>query len=163
MRKTLFGLTAGLLLAGTSLAIAQTNPAPSPPQESPPAAKTTEPSAPKANEPAATKAATPQQMWYSRQGDEVRASKLIGAKVVNAANETVGDVNEIVLTKDGKITAVVVGVGGFLGIGEREVAVNFSSMNLKRDQSNNLVVSTNATQESLKAAPVWHWDESAKK
>jgi sporulation protein YlmC with PRC-barrel domain len=102
-------------------------------------------------------------MWYSRQADEMRASKLIGTRVLNSANETVGDVNEIVLTKDGKVAAVILGIGGFLGIGEREVAVNFNSIAMTRDQNNNLVLTVNATKDSLTAAPAWRWDEGTKK
>ena len=43
----------------------------------------------------------------------MRVSKLMGTKAVNTANETIGDINEIVL---GKVAAMIVGVGGFLGI-----------------------------------------------
>ena len=136
MRTTLLGLSTGLLMAGSSLVFAQTAPAPA---ESPPAAKATEPPA--------AKTTGAQQMWYSRQAEEVRASKLIGTRVVNAAKETVGDVNEIVLTKDGKVAAVVLGVGGFLGMGEREVAVNFNSIQMSRDQNNNLVLTVDTTKE----------------
>jgi sporulation protein YlmC with PRC-barrel domain len=150
MRTTLLGLTTGLLLAGSSLVFAQTSPAP----EAPPTAKPTEPPA--------AKTTGAQQLSYSRQADDMRASKLIGAKVVNAANETVGNVNEVILTKDGKVAAVILGVGGFLGIGEHEVAVNFNSIRMNRDQSNHLFLSVNATKESLKDAPAWRWDESKK-
>jgi sporulation protein YlmC with PRC-barrel domain len=152
MRAILLGLTAGLLLAGSSLVFAQTSPAPAPTPEAPPAAKPTEPPVTGA-----------QQLWYSRQADVLRASKLIGTTVVNAANERVGDVNEVVLTKDGKVAAVVLGVGGVLGIGEREVAVNFNSIRMNRDQSDNLVLTVNATKENLKDAPAWRWDDSQKK
>ena len=99
-----------------------------------------------------------QPMWYSHQADEMRASKLIGTKVVNAANESIGDINEIVLGKDGKVAAVIIGVGGFLGMGEREVAVNFDSLRMNRDSSNNLVLTVNATKDVLKGAPEWRWD-----
>ena len=99
-----------------------------------------------------------QPMWYAHQADETRASKLIGTKVVNTANETIGDINEIVLGKDGKVAAVIIGVGGFLGMGEREVAVNFDSLRMSRDSSNNLVLTVNATKDVLKGAPEWRWD-----
>lgn len=161
MRPTLLGLATALLMAGTSIVLAQTSPAPAP--ETPPAAKPTEPLATNPTESPAARTTGTQQTWYSRQADDMRASKLIGTRVVNAANETVGDINEIVLTKDGKVAAVILGVGGFLGMGEREVAVNFNSINMKRDQKNNLVLTVNATKESLKAAPAWRWDDSAKK
>ena len=52
-----------------------------------------------------------------------RASKLMGLDVYNENNEKLGDVNEIILDKSGKVTAVVIGVGGFLGMGEHDVAV----------------------------------------
>lgn len=52
-----------------------------------------------------------------------RASKLTGLNVYNNANEKVGDVNELIIGKDGRVEAVVIGVGGFLGLGERNVAV----------------------------------------
>ena len=99
-----------------------------------------------------------QPMWYANQADEMRASKLIGSKVVNTANESIGDVNEIVLGKNGKVAAVIIGVGGFLGMGEREIAMNFNSLRMSRDSSNNLVLTVNATKDVLKGAPEWRWD-----
>ena len=92
----------------------------------------------------------------------MRASKLIGSKVRNTANENVGDINELIVDKDGKVVAAVVGVGGFLGIGEREVALDFKSLNIKYDpsamtQSGAITVTVNATKDSLKAAPAWTW------
>jgi sporulation protein YlmC with PRC-barrel domain len=99
-------------------------------------------------------------MWYSPQPDQMRASKLIGTGVVNTANERVGEINEVVLGKDGKVAAIIIGVGGFLGIGEREVAVNYDSLRMNRDSNNNLVVTVNATKDTLKAAPAWRWDTS---
>jgi len=97
-----------------------------------------------------------QPQWYTQHGNEMRASKLIGTTVINNANEPIGKISELVLGKDGKVTAVVIGVGGFLGIGERDVAVNFESLRLAQD-SNNTKVSLNATKDSLKAAPQWQW------
>jgi hypothetical protein len=56
------------------------------------------------------------------------ASKLIGTTVVGANNESIGDVNDILLDRNGQAVAVVVGVGGFLGIGEKDVAVAFDQL-----------------------------------
>jgi len=105
--------------------------------------------------PVVTSSSQPQ--WYTHQGSEMRASKLIGTTVRNAANESIGSINEVVLGKDGKVAAVVIGVGGFLGMGEREVAVNFDSLRVAQDESNRTVVSLDATKDSLKAAPEWRW------
>jgi hypothetical protein len=56
------------------------------------------------------------------------ASKLIGTTVVGANNESIGDVNDVLLEPNGQAIAVIVGVGGFLGIGEKDVAVSFSQL-----------------------------------
>jgi sporulation protein YlmC with PRC-barrel domain len=87
----------------------------------------------------------------------MRASKLIGTRVNNEAGERMGEVNEIVLSKDGKVAAVIIGVGGFLGMGEHEVAVKFESLRLTQDANNNTIVAMSATKDSLKAAPEWRW------
>jgi len=97
-----------------------------------------------------------QMQWYSHQASELRASKLIGTAVRNTANESIGNINEVILSKDGKVAAVVIGVGGFLGIGEHEVAVNFNSLRLSDDGGKTLVT-MDATKDSLKAAPQWTW------
>jgi sporulation protein YlmC with PRC-barrel domain len=52
-----------------------------------------------------------------------RASKLIGVNVYNDNNEKIGDINELIVDKSGKVDNVVLGVGGFLGMGEHYVAV----------------------------------------
>ena len=57
-----------------------------------------------------------------------RASKLVGLSVYNEKNESVGSINDILADKNGKIVAVVIGVGGFLGVGEHLVAVPFDKV-----------------------------------
>ncbi|HMI15857.1 MAG TPA: PRC-barrel domain-containing protein, partial [Bradyrhizobium sp.] len=47
-----------------------------------------------------------------------RASKVVGLSVYNDKNESVGSINDLLTDKNGKVTAVVIGVGGFLGVGE---------------------------------------------
>jgi sporulation protein YlmC with PRC-barrel domain len=99
-------------------------------------------------------------IWYTTQNNEMRASKLIGTSIYNAANENVGDINEILLDSSGKVAAVIVGVGGFLGLGERDVAVNFNSIKMNRDANGNNVLMINTTKEALKSAPAWTWSKS---
>ncbi len=94
-------------------------------------------------------------VWYQRADDDWSASEIIGTQVRNTAGEEIGDVNEIILANDGKVRAVVIGVGGFLGMGERDVAVEFNSLKLSRDSDNDEVITVNATKESLKSAPQW--------
>ena len=95
--------------------------------------------------------------YFSKYSNEMRASKLIGTAVRNPAGETIGDINEILLDKSGKVAAVIVGVGGFLGMGEREIAVAFESIQMIRDRDGKDVLTVNATKDTLKTAPVWNW------
>jgi sporulation protein YlmC with PRC-barrel domain len=59
---------------------------------------------------------------------EWRASKLVGVNVYNEANEKIGDINEVILDKSGKTANVILGVGGFLGMGEHYVAVAYDKL-----------------------------------
>ena len=57
-----------------------------------------------------------------------RASKLVGVDVYGPNKEKVGDINEVLIDRNGKAEAIVIGVGGFLGIGEKDVAVPFDQV-----------------------------------
>lgn len=57
-----------------------------------------------------------------------RASKLVGLAVYNDSNEKLGDISEILLDKSGRINAVIIGVGGFLGVGQHDIAVMFDKL-----------------------------------
>jgi sporulation protein YlmC with PRC-barrel domain len=137
MKKLIF--PAALLVAGSSAALAQ--------MTSPPATTTTPP-------PAATAPSTStNSMFHSAKTGELRASQLIGTRVQNPAGETIGDINEVILSRDGKVSAVVVGVGGFLGIGERNVAVSYEQIRVTFDQNGRAAIQLNATADQLRAAP----------
>ena len=82
------------------------------------------------NAPANTQASAPanqDRAMVLKQG-EWRGSKLTGLTVYNNNDERVGDINELIVGKDGRIESVVLGVGGFLGIGEHDVAVPFGQV-----------------------------------
>ena len=57
-----------------------------------------------------------------------RASKMIGLDVYNEQNEKIGDINEVLLDKSGKLDGVVIGVGGFLGMGQRDIKVEWTKL-----------------------------------
>jgi sporulation protein YlmC with PRC-barrel domain len=59
---------------------------------------------------------------------EWQASKLIHMNVYNNQNEKIGDIKELMLDKNGKIDTVAIGVGGFIGMGERDVAIKFDQL-----------------------------------
>src|SRR5690349_11404208 len=60
----------------------------------------------------------------------MRTDQLVGKSVYNSAGERVGEIDEIVVNRNSRATAAVVGVGGFLGIGEKKVVVPFDSMRI---------------------------------
>ena len=69
-------------------------------------------------------------MFMPAFGAEVmwRSSKLIGLNVYNDQNEKLGDINEILLDKSGKVEGVVIGVGGFLGLGKHDIKVQMGKL-----------------------------------
>ena len=74
-----------------------------------------------------------------------RASKLMGLNVYNDANEKLGDINELILDKDGKVSAVVIGVGGFLGMGEHDIAVSMDKLKFKEEAVRMSATTTSTT------------------
>src|SRR3954470_21384755 len=78
-----------------------------------------------------------------------RASKVVGLSVYNDKNESVGSINDLLTDKNGKITAVVIGVGGFLGVGEHLVAVPFEKVKFSTEP----VVYTGAANAPAGARP----------
>ena len=81
------------------------------------------------------------------------ASNLIGKSVVNAENESVGEINDLVTNSNGKIIAALIGVGGFLGLGEKDVAVSFNDLKLVRDENNAVTAMLDTTKDALSQAP----------
>jgi len=114
MRKFVYGA----LLASTMLvpAFAQTNP---PPSSTPSAQPSTPP---------ATSSSSSATVAPKAQGDMWRSSKLIGLNVYNDQNEKLGDISEILLDKSGKVDGVVIGVGGFLGMGKHDIMVKLDKL-----------------------------------
>jgi hypothetical protein len=111
------------------------------------------------------------QVW----GDEIRrdqsdvaftsltADDLVGTSVYGANDDWVGEISELAVTEDGQISAVIVDVGGFLGIGARSVALDMEQIQLRRTEgglfTDDLRAYVNATEEELEALP--EWDEDA--
>jgi len=74
-----------------------------------------------------------------------RASKLDGLDVYNNNNEKIGDISEMLLDESGKVQAVVVGVGGFLGMGEHDVAIPFDQVKFVNEPRANTAAANNTT------------------
>jgi len=85
--------------------------------------------------------------------DEMFSSKLKGLSVTNQKDETIGEITDLAI-KNHELDALILSVGGFLGMGEHYVAVSPSSVNVRYDaKDNKWLASMNTTKEALKAAP----------
>ena len=83
-----------------------------------------------------------------------RASKVIGSSVLNEANETIGKIDDLLVTRDGKEPYAVLSIGGFLGIGTHLVVVRYDSL---RFDSNNKIVLPGGTKEGLTMLPAFEY------
>jgi sporulation protein YlmC with PRC-barrel domain len=120
----------------------------------------------------------------AQQESDWLASSLIGRTVYNSEEQSLGSINDVILDQEGQVVAVLIGVGGFLGIGGKDVGVNFAALQFEErrveapppsagqatgpmggttppaaaeddaDHSNMIVV-LNVTEEELKAAPAF--------
>ena len=97
----------------------------------------------------------------AQQSTDWRGSKLIGASVYGPDNASIGEINDVVVGTDGKIGAVVVGVGGFLGVGEKDVALPFESISVTRkpDSASIDKITVSYTKDQLKNAPKFAYYE----
>jgi sporulation protein YlmC with PRC-barrel domain len=90
------------------------------------------------------------------QPGQMRATQLDGATVYDTRNQKVGDVKDIILDRDGKVAAVVIDVGAFLGIGGKNVAVSMNDLKITQDSNSNRPrVAVDMTKDQLKAAQVF--------
>src|SRR5262245_50152164 len=139
-------LTTALSAALATAAFAQTSTPPSSPDT--PAAKT-ESSSP----PAAKSEPGKLNFVSSQKPDQWLASKFKGTDVVGSDNEKIGDVSDILFDKSGKVEAIIIGVGGFLGVGAKEVALAPNSFDVVPGQNGSPdKLKLSATKDQLKDA-----------
>ena len=84
-----------------------------------------------------------------------RASKVIGANVVNEAKEVVGKIDDLIIAPSDKIPFAVISVGGFLGVGTKYVVVQASLLEI----SSTTILLPGATKEALKALPPYEYSK----
>jgi sporulation protein YlmC with PRC-barrel domain len=77
-----------------------------------------------------------------------RSSKLIGVNVYNNNNEKIGDISDMLVDRNGKVQTVILGVGGYLGMGEHLVAVKFEQLTWVNEPVRNATTSNNAVPAS---------------
>jgi sporulation protein YlmC with PRC-barrel domain len=109
------------------------------------------------NQLAYTNARDNRETWASVDWSTMTTEDLTGVQVNGSNDNWVGEISELVLGDDGKtITHAVIDVGGWLGIGERPVAMTFEQIDLRRDADNDSVIAyVDATEEELENMPEW--------
>jgi sporulation protein YlmC with PRC-barrel domain len=137
MNKIALSLAAAVAVAATLPAFAQAPKAPTPAQ------------------PAATAAAAkiPTGVFYRGQGPTqyLAKTRLIGAKVLNKDGIVIGDIEDLIIGTDNKIDGVIMGVGGFLGAGEKKIGVRYEALKIERKDGKQTVSLPQATKEVLAA------------
>jgi len=89
------------------------------------------------------------------QPGQIRATQMDGSTVYDAQNQKVGDVKDIILDRDGKVAAVVLDVGAFLGIGGKNVAIGMSDLKITQDDNNKPRFTVDMTKDQLKSAQAY--------
>ena len=91
-------------------------------------------------------------------GTGYRSSKIVGSAVMNDNKESIGKIDDLIITRDAPGTVAVISVGGFLGIGGKLVAVPFSELQATPDNSGFIL--SGATKDNLSNLPEFKYNNS---
>ena len=114
--------------------------------------KTTTVVTPSTAAPMVTAATTP--IATTRPGDHL-TSEIVGRNVYSKTGEKIGDVNDLLVDGSGKVTGVVIGVGGFLGVGEKAVALPYAALTTTLDDKGERRLTVDVTKDALQKAPTF--------
>jgi hypothetical protein len=84
-----------------------------------------------------------------------RASKVIGSSIVNDANETIGKIDDLLVTRDGKEPYAVLSVGGFLGMGTHMVVIRYDNLKF----ADNKIMLPGGTKDGLRMLPTFQYSK----
>ena len=170
--RTLIGATAFVSL--TAVAVAQTSTQPTAPAPAAPATASPTTATPAPGAPASQSAATSEEKsnwgirtvdpttlrltFYTVRPADMLASNLLELDVYNLQNEEVGEIEDVIIDNGKAIKAVVISVGGFLGLGERHVAIEPGAIAITRSDAGELRAVVNSTRDDLKNAPEFRFE-----
>lgn len=107
---------------------------------------------------AQTAVTTTQEVFIKAQPTDVLSANLIGLNVTNEANETIGEIKDLILSQ-GQLSGYILSVGGFLGLGERYVIVRPSAVKVTYDENGKKWHAVmNASKDQLKTAPEFKYE-----
>jgi len=89
------------------------------------------------------------------QPGQIRATQMDGSTVYDSQNQKLGDIKDIILDKDGKVAAVILDVGAFLGVGGKYVAVGMNDLKITQDNNNKPRFAVDMTKDQLKSAQAY--------
>src|SRR5438270_6490509 len=105
---------------------------------------------------ASTSTSTPAKVTATQlQPGQIRATQMDGSTIYDSQNQKVGDIKDIILDKDGKVAAVVLDVGAFLGIGGKYVAVGMNDLKITQENNNKPRFAVDMTKDQLKSAQAY--------
>ena len=90
--------------------------------------------------------------------DSVTVTDWYKQDVYDPTNNKIGEIMDVLVDKSGRVTSLIVGVGGFLGAGEKDVAVPFDAIHVTTQDNNKWRLVMNATKDDLKSAPGFKYD-----
>jgi len=103
-----------------------------------------------------TTSTLPAPVFFDRQRDgEIRAANVIGVTVSNKSNDVIGTIVDVVFKADGQVSSIVIGVGGLLGLGEKNVAVPYDAIAIATDKDSIRTARIDAQLSTLQAAPAY--------
>jgi hypothetical protein len=105
--------------------------------------------------------APPVQMLTSLPSNTWPISDWYKQSVYDRANNEIGEMLDVLVDHDGSNVAIIIGVGGFLGVGEKDVAVPFNAVHFKKKDNGGQAV-INTTKETLRNAPAYKYDRNAR-
>jgi sporulation protein YlmC with PRC-barrel domain len=94
-------------------------------------------------------------------GDSATVTHWYKQNVYDPSDSKIGEIMDVLLDKEGKATALIIGVGGFLGAGEKDVAVPFNAVQAKTKDNNKWYLVMNTTKDALKSAKGFKYDRNA--
>ncbi|NDV51565.1 PRC-barrel domain-containing protein [Salipiger sp. PrR003] len=107
-----------------------------------------------ATDDAAAPVATSDAVVSQQDSAEMLGDWLLSTSVTSPDGETIGSIKDFIITEDGQITAVILGVGGFLGMGEKDIAVDYSELDIQYDGD---AIQLAMTREEADAAPEYQY------
>jgi len=152
MRKQI-ALMATVAALAISPAMAQTT-APNQDMKTAPQAQPSSP-APSGTSSTMPRTTSGQKFVNTQTSDQWLASDMIGLNVKGQGDENIGEISDLLVDRSGNVLAAVIGVGGFLGIGQKDVAISFDALQVSQDKNGNPEARLSLTKKDLEGAPAF--------